>query len=86
MTTYYQYIGIPKKGRNPSYQRFKTQHLPFPWDKIANIQEIDEDEMEMQTMGSSIEDQPLNPGDWMERIQKMQGGEIAKLKDLEKKG
>ena len=77
MQVYYQYLAFPKKGRNPSYQRFKVQHLPFPWDKVA----IDIDE-EFQTMGEII-DQPITPNEWADRIKNMTAQGEAKLKDLE---
>jgi len=63
MIVYYQYCSYPKKGQNPSYHKFKAQHLPFPWDLInKNIE--DEDLM--------VEDaQGLTPSDWLERISKL---------------
>lgn len=67
MLAFYQYIGIPKKNKNPSYQRFKLQHLPFPWDSITK--ELSDEEI------AAIENQNVMSGEeWMDRIRRMQSG------------
>jgi len=62
MVVFYQYLTIPKKGRNPSFQKFKLDHLPFPWDRVSR--HVDEDLMVEEPQG-------LTPQDWLERISKM---------------
>jgi len=76
MIVYYQYCSIPKKGRNPSFAKFKTEHIPFYWDKI-NKEEYNIDGMN--------EAEGLTPQDWAERIAKLHPvGSIpaSQLKDI----
>ena len=68
MIIYYQYCSIAKKGRNPSYQKFKLDHIPFPWDRI-NKKEVELDEEPTE--------QPVSPAEWMERITKLKPGTVA---------
>lgn len=70
MIIYYQYCSYPKKGQNPTYTRFKAQHLPFPWDRI-NKRELDDDILEEEPQG-------LTPNDWLKRIENIKQSSISK--------
>ena len=68
---YYQYCGIPKKNKNPSFQRFKAEHLPFTWDKINK-----------ETIDAEYE-QPISPNEWLDRISKMRpAGGVSKPEEI----
>jgi len=71
MLLYYQYCGWPKKGKNPSFQRFKLSHVPFPWDEI-NKQTVDDIEEYEQS---------ISPDQWLERISRMQTVGVVKEPD-----
>lgn len=62
MAVYYTYVGIPKKNKNPSYQKFKLEHLPFSWDTI-NTKEVDDDYID--------EPQGMTPDDWIEKFKQL---------------
>jgi hypothetical protein len=59
MLLYYQYCSWPKKNKNPTYTRFKLEHIPFPWDMI-NKETVDEDE--------EPKEQPISPDQWLDII------------------
>ena len=48
---------------NPSYNKFKADHLPFTWD-VVNKHTLDNIE------GLDTE-QPISPDEWLERISKL---------------
>lgn len=80
MIVYYQYCSFPKKGRNPSYQKFKIQHLPFPWDKISRSED---DEITIDR--EKKQEEMISPNEWLERIKTMKETGKADLKELDGK-
>lgn len=69
MAIFYQYMSIPIKGRHANYQKFKLEHIPFPWDKVSKV-EVDEEDYEMKQI--ELENKGLDPKGWAERIKNMQ--------------
>lgn len=60
MTSYYLYCSYPKKGQNPSYAKYKKEHMPFYWD-VINHAEVD-------SVDSMDAEQPISPDEWAQRI------------------
>jgi hypothetical protein len=76
MILYYQFCSYPKKGQNPSYNKFKQKHIQFPWDLIAKDVVDDYEEKE----------QPLSIDQWADIISKLKpvknlnGAEVHDIK------
>ena len=45
LLAYYIYSSIPKKNRNASYQQFKSEHMPFEWDKKSDVKPLDDESL-----------------------------------------
>lgn len=70
---YYQFCSYPKKGRNPSFAKFKQEHLPFYWDKISSHTE--EEETEDKVVFSA--------DDWMKRLEQIKNAPREKITNPE---
>ena len=73
--SYYLYINIPKKNRNPSMSQFKREHMPFDWDAEALP------EAQQPTTQEVLDD-------WEERFKKIKEAGVAQgnadITELEK--
>lgn len=69
--SYYIYCSYPKRGRNPSFNKFKKEHLPYSWDRIAS--DPDENERDPEEV--------LTINQWKDRIASLQSAKVEIIKD-----